>query len=153
MPGQPLPVVHTFVRLPRWHPDAVTGFLDGARPGWQDPSTWTSPDAGDLVLAGGQPLMVASWSPHPVTRRAASITQDLDGGIVLSLSVDCADLSTAPPAQAEAEVRRHAEQTLGHLMRLARTSEGYASFDAEAPTDAEAWRRAVRDPRNLLSTE
>ena len=136
------PVV-AYVRVPEWDEEPITTFLSYILPQWRDEATWASPGAGDAVAAG--PPIDARWHPNPATGRAPRVTSDADGGVILGLVLDPASV---PPG----ELRLLAEQTLGHLMRLAAVREGYAIQGGEPPADAAAWRRAVRAPANLLST-
>jgi hypothetical protein len=136
-------VAVAYVRLPAWQPDTVVTFLNSVLPTWRDGSTWASAGAAQAIESG--PPVVALWHPNPVTGRAPSVHTDADGGAVLGLGLDGARI-------APGELRLHVEQTLGHLMRLARVREGYATRAGDPPADAAAWRRAVRAPDNLLST-
>ncbi len=136
------PVV-AYVRLPVWEAETVATFLGSTLPLWRDEATWATPGAGDAVAAG--PPIDARWHANPATGRAPRVTSDADGGVVLGLVLETA--SSAP-----GELRLQAEQTLGHLMRLARVREGYATQGGAPPADAAAWRRAVRARGNLLST-
>jgi hypothetical protein len=136
-------VAVAYVRLPVWQPDTVVTFLNSVLPAWRDRSTWATPDAAEAIESG--PPVVALWHPNPATGRAPSVHTDADGGAVLGLGLDGARI-------APGELVHHAEKTLGHLMRLARVPEGYATRAGAPPADGAAWRRAVRAPDNLLST-